>query len=63
MILLELSLNASAPVSFMGRVVSCRTSRDRSQGGYAVGVEFTELTDEAVEVLLQFTESLKNDGA
>ena len=63
MILLELSLNAAAPVSFMGRVVSCRTSRDRSQGGYAVGVEFTELTDEAVEVLLQFTESLKNDGA
>jgi len=63
MILLELSLNAAAPVSFMGRVVSCRTSRDRSQGGYAVGVEFTELTDSAVDVLLQFTESLKNDGA
>jgi hypothetical protein len=61
-ILLELSLNAAAPVSFMGRVVSCRMSRDRGQGCYAVGVEFTELTDEAVEVLLQFMESLKNEG-
>ena len=47
----------------MGRVVSCRTSRDRGQGGYAVGVEFTELSDSALEVLLLFMESLKNDGA
>jgi len=62
-ILLELSLNAAAPVSFMGRIVSCRAWRDRGQGGYAVGVEFTELSDSALEVLLQFMESLKNDGA
>jgi len=63
MILLELSLDAAAPVSFMGRVVSCRTSRDRGQEGYAVGVEFSDLTDRAQTVLLQFMESLKNDGA
>jgi len=64
MILLELSLDAAAPVSFMGRVVSCRMLRDRGhQGGYAVGVEFSDLTDSAVAVLLQFMESLKNDGA
>jgi hypothetical protein len=61
-ILLELSLNAAAPVSFMGRVVSCRASRDRGQGCYAVGVEFSDLTDSAVAVLLQFMESLKNEG-
>jgi hypothetical protein len=60
MVLLELSINAAAPVSFMGKVVSCRTSRDPSQGGYAVGVEFTELSDSAVEVLQQFMESLKH---
>jgi c-di-GMP-binding flagellar brake protein YcgR len=60
MLLLELSLDAAAPISFMGKVVSCRSSRDWGQGGYAVGVEFTELTDSAVEVLQQFMESLKN---
>jgi c-di-GMP-binding flagellar brake protein YcgR len=60
MILLELSLDAAAPVSFMGKVVSCRTSRDRNQGSYTIGVEFTELTDRAAEFLLKFTESLKN---
>lgn len=63
MILLDLSLNAATPVSFMGRVVSCRPSRDRDQGGYAVGVEFSELTDSALSVLLQFMESLKSEGA
>jgi predicted nucleic acid-binding OB-fold protein len=62
-LLLELSLNAAAPVSFMGKVVSCRTSRDRSQGGYAVGVEFSDLTDGAVSTLHQFMESLKDEGA
>jgi c-di-GMP-binding flagellar brake protein YcgR len=61
--LLELSLNAAAPVSFMGRVVSCRALGDRVRGGYAVGVEFSDLTDSAVAVLRQFMESLKNDGA
>lgn len=64
MVLLELSLNAAAPVSFMGRVVSCRTSRDRGQGGgYSIGVEFTEVTDSAAAVLQQFMESLKSEGA
>jgi c-di-GMP-binding flagellar brake protein YcgR len=63
MILLELSLNAAAPVSFMGKVVSCRTSRDRGQGCYAVGVEFSDLTESAVATLQQFMESLKNDDA
>jgi len=60
MLLLELSLDAAAPISFMGKVVSCRSSRDWGQGGYAVGVEFSDLTDRSVEVLLQFMESLKN---
>jgi c-di-GMP-binding flagellar brake protein YcgR len=63
MILLDLSLDAAAPVNFMGKVVYCRTSRDRGQGGYAVGVEFSDMTESAVVVLLKFMESLKNEGA
>ena len=63
MILLELSLDATAPISFMGRVVSCRSSRESGREGYAVGVEFSDLTDRAQMVLVQFMESLKNDGA
>lgn len=61
-VLLELSLDAAAPVRFMGKVVSCRASRDPGQEGYAVGVEFTDLTDKVLTVLRQFLESLKNDG-
>jgi Tfp pilus assembly protein PilZ len=63
MILLELSLDAATPVSFMGKVVSCRASRDRGQECFAVGVEFSDLTDRAQAVLMQFVESLKNEGA
>ena len=63
MILLELSLDAAAPVSFMGKVVTCRMSRDRNQGSFTIGVEFTELTERAAEFLLKFTESLKNGHA
>lgn len=61
MILLELSLNAASPVNFMGKVVSCRAPRDRGQGGYAVGVEFSDLTDSAVSTLQQFMESLRDE--
>ena len=63
MLLLELSIDSATPVRFMGRVVSCRMPRDRSQECYAVGVEFTDLTDGALEVLQQFMESVKNEGA
>jgi hypothetical protein len=62
MILLELTLNAVAPVSFMGRVVSCRPSRDQGQEGYDVGVEFSDLTEQADDVIRKFMESLKNGG-
>jgi Tfp pilus assembly protein PilZ len=61
-ILLELSLNAAAPVTFMGRVVSCRPAKDRGPGVHSVGIEFSDLTDNALEVLVQFMESLKNNG-
>ncbi len=61
MVLLELSLDAAAPVRFMGRVVSCRTSRDQGQG-YAVGVEFSDMTEKAYDLLRKFMESLKNSG-
>jgi Tfp pilus assembly protein PilZ len=61
-ILLELSLNAAAPVSFVGKVVSCRTARDRGPGVHAIGVEFSDPADNALDVLVQFMESLKNGG-
>jgi hypothetical protein len=63
MVLLELSLDSAPPAKFMGRVVSCRPSKDQGQEDYAVGVEFTELTDQAHDVLRKFMESLKNAGA
>ncbi len=60
MVLLELSLDAAAPIRFMGRVVSCRPSREQGQEGYAIGVEFSDLTEKAEDVLRKFMESLKN---
>ena len=61
MILLELSIDAIAPVRFMGRVVSCRASGEQCQEEFIIGVEFSDLTDRAMEVLQLFRESLKND--
>jgi hypothetical protein len=63
MLLLELSLGAANPASFIGRVVSCRKARDRSHDGFNVGVEFQGLTDQAFTFLHQFMESLKNEEA
>lgn len=63
MLLLELSLGAAAPASFMGKVAYCRASREQGQGSYAVGVEFTELSERAREFLGQFVDSLKNGDA
>jgi Tfp pilus assembly protein PilZ len=63
MVLLELSLDAAPPARFMGKVVSCRPSRDQGQEGYAVGVEFSDLTEQADDVIRRFMESLKNNSA
>jgi len=45
MVLMELSLNFCDPVSFMGKVVSCRMTQDKVYGKYDIGVEFSLLTD------------------
>jgi hypothetical protein len=63
MLLLELSFGAAEPADFMGRVVSCRKAGGKDQDGYAVGVEFSDLTDRAYTFLQEFRESLKTDGA
>jgi hypothetical protein len=62
-VLLELSFDSAVPVRFMGRVVSCRPSRDQGREGYDVGVEFSDLTEQAHDVIRKFMESLKNGGA
>jgi hypothetical protein len=63
LLLLELSIGGAEPASFMGRVVSCRRTRDGSGEGYVVGVEFSALTDRAFTFLHEFVESMKNNGA
>ena len=62
-LLLELSLGAADPASFMGRVVSCRRAAEEGAEGYAVGVEFSDLTDRAYSFLQEFITSLKSNGA
>lgn len=60
MVLLELSIDLAPPVRFMGRVVSSRPSRYQGQEGHDVGVEFSDLTEQAQDVIRKFMESLKN---
>lgn len=59
MVLMELSLDSGEPVSFMGKVVSCRTTQEKGRSGFDAGVEFSELTDQDRAVLISFMERLK----
>jgi Tfp pilus assembly protein PilZ len=61
-LLMELSINACDPVSFMGRVVSCRTTQDKNRGSHDIGVEFSELTDRDKMLLLQLRDCLKENS-
>ncbi len=61
MVLLELSLNACDPVSFMGKVVSCRMTQDEVRANYDVGVEFSELTDRDRSLLIRFIDCVKDN--
>ncbi|HTG00104.1 MAG TPA: PilZ domain-containing protein [Nitrospirota bacterium] len=58
-VLLELALFNSPPVSFMGRVISSREARDNaSLPAFDIGVEFSELTDYARDILARFIECM-----
>jgi hypothetical protein len=59
MVLVELSFDASYPMGFMGRVVSCRSMKNNDHGGYNIGVEFVDLTERAGSVLTQLIDSVK----
>ena len=59
-VLLELAFFSSSPASFMGKVVTCRRSRDTLPSDvYDVGVEFSELTDQNRDLLARFIECIK----
>jgi Tfp pilus assembly protein PilZ len=62
MVLMELSLNAYDPVSFMGKVVSCRKTQDKANASYDIGVEFSELTERDRSLLIIFIDCVKEKG-
>ncbi len=59
MVLIELSINACDPASFMGKVVSCRMTQDRVHSNYDIGMELSELTDRDRSLLISFIACVK----
>ncbi len=59
MVLMELSLNESEPVGFMGKIVSCRMTQDKVHANFDIGVEFAELTDLDMPLLMSFIDCFK----
>jgi hypothetical protein len=62
MVLVELSFDASYPMGFMGRVVSCRSMKNNDHGGYNIGVEFVDLTERTESLLTQLIDGVKTQG-
>jgi hypothetical protein len=58
-VLLELSIGTCDPVSFVGKVVSCRMPRGHVRAKYDIGVEFSELTDRDRSLLIRFIDCVK----
>ncbi len=61
MVLMELSISAFDPVSFMGKVVSCRMRQDKGPAKYDIGVAFPELTDRDRSLITRFIECVKEN--
>jgi len=59
MVLIELSINACDPASFMGKVVSCRMTQDKVHSNYDIGMELSELTDRDRSLLISFIACVK----
>jgi hypothetical protein len=51
---MELSLNDSISVIFIGRIVSCHMKENKEQIHYDIGLEFTDLTDRDKTLLQTF---------
>ena len=58
MIPMELSLDTHSPVSFIGRVASCRMLIDQGHAYFEIGVEFSFLADKAKTLLRGFIDYL-----
>ena len=58
-VLLDLSIGTCDPVSFVGKVVSCRISQGQVPANYDIGVEFSELTDRDRSLLIRFIDCVK----
>jgi len=59
-VLLDLSIGTCDPVSFVGKVVSCRmSSQGQVPANYDIGVEFSELTDRDRSLLIRFIDCVK----
>ena len=58
-VLLDLSIGTCDPVSFVGKVVSCRMSQGQVPANYDIGVEFSELTDRDRSLLIRFIDCVK----
>ncbi|HUK99647.1 MAG TPA: PilZ domain-containing protein [Nitrospirota bacterium] len=61
MVLMELSLNACDPASFMGKIASCRMIKDNVRASYDIWVEFSELTDRDRSLLMSFITCVKEN--
>ncbi len=59
MVLMELSIKAGEPVSFVGKVVSCRIAKSTEHPGHDIGVEFSELTDQDRVVIKDLMDRVK----
>jgi hypothetical protein len=59
-VLLELAIGTCDPVSFVGKVVSCRIPQGHVPAKYDIGVEFSELTDRDRSLLIRFIDCVKD---
>jgi Tfp pilus assembly protein PilZ len=51
---MELSIHDDNRISFLGRVVTCKTTQEAGKEHYDIGIEFIDLTDKDKDVLTSF---------
>ncbi len=61
MVLMELSIKSCDPVSFMGKVVSCRATQDKEHPNYDIGLEVAELTERDRSLFVSFMDCVKDN--
>jgi PilZ domain-containing protein len=61
MILMDLSMHACGPVSFMARVASCRMTKDKDQAYYETRAEFIDLTERDRDLLIKFIDCFTDE--